>query len=174
MGKVVFVNNDAPLKPIAAWFERQEWKPLPFRVEAWQAYLSGKSGLIQVPTGSGKTYAAVMGAIADMLHTPTNGLQLLYITPLRALSRDIEQAIRRPLVEMGWNLRVESRTGDTSTSKKARQLKNMPEILITTPESLALMLSYKGAKELFKSLRLVVLDEWHELLSSKRGTQTEL
>ncbi len=147
---------------------------MPFQLETWEAYLAGNSGMIQVPTGSGKTYAAIMGAVADMLHTPAKGLQLLYITPLRALSRDIEQSIQRPLTEMGWNLRVESRTGDTSTSKKARQLKNMPEVLITTPESLALLISYAGGKDLFQSLRGVILDEWHELMSSKRGTQTEL
>lgn len=130
--------------------------------------------MIQVPTGSGKTYAAVMGAIAQMLESPTKGLQLLYITPLRALSRDIEASIRRPIEEMGWNLRVESRTGDTSASRKTKQLKDMPEILITTPESLALMLSYGDSGKLFQSLKMVVLDEWHELLSSKRGTQVEL
>jgi Lhr-like helicases len=166
--------NDLPLKPILDWFDRQGWKPLPFQLETWRAYLAGKSGMIQVPTGSGKTYAAVMGAIATMLQTPSRGLQLLYITPLRALSRDIEQSIQRPILEMGWNLRVESRTSDTSSSKKTRQLKDMPDILITTPESLSLMLTYPGAKELFKSLRGVILDEWHELMSSKRGTQTEL
>ncbi|MBW4692005.1 MAG: ligase-associated DNA damage response DEXH box helicase [Lyngbya sp. HA4199-MV5] len=165
---------DHRLEPITAWFNQQGWQPLTFQMETWQAYLAGKSGMIQVPTGSGKTYAAVMGAIANLLETPGMGLQLLYITPLRALSRDIEQAIQRPIAAMGWNLRVESRTGDTSTSKKARQLKNMPDILITTPESLALMLSYKDAAARFKALQAVVLDEWHELLSSKRGTQTEL
>jgi ATP-dependent helicase Lhr and Lhr-like helicase len=158
---------DPRLIPILSWFERQGWQPLPFQVEAWQHYLSGHNGLIQVPTGSGKTYAAVMGAIAQFLAAPTKpGLRLLYITPLRALSRDIEQ--------MGWPLRVESRTGDTKASQKARQLKAMPEILITTPESLMLMLSYAGAAERFQSLQAIVLDEWHELLSTKRGTQTEL
>lgn len=166
--------TDPRLNPIVTWFEQQGWQPLPFQLETWQAYLAGNSGMIQVPTGSGKTYAAVMGAIATMLQMPKSGLQLLYITPLRALSRDIEQSILRPIQEMGWHLRVESRTGDTSSSRKTRQLKNMPEILITTPESLALMLSYKDARERFQSLQFVVLDEWHELLSSKRGTQTEL
>ncbi|HIK16583.1 MAG TPA: ligase-associated DNA damage response DEXH box helicase [Leptolyngbyaceae cyanobacterium M33_DOE_097] len=164
----------ATLSPILAWFAQQHWEPLPFQQATWAAYLDGKSGMIQVPTGSGKTYAAVMGAIAEMLAKPRKGLQLLYITPLRALSRDIEQSIKRPITEMGWKLQVESRTGDTSSAKKARQLKNMPEILITTPESLALMLSYPGAKERFQSLQCVILDEWHELLNSKRGTQTEL
>ncbi len=162
------------LEPIIAWFKTQGWQPLPFQQETWEAFLAGKSGMIQVPTGSGKTYAAVMGAIAQMIESPTKGLQLLYITPLRALSRDIEASIRRPIEEMGWNLRVESRTGDTSASHKTKQLKDMPEILITTPESLALMLSYADSGKLFQALRMVVLDEWHELLSSKRGTQVEL
>ena len=164
----------ASLEPVFTWFAKQGWEPLAFQQETWQAYLAGRSGLIQVPTGSGKTYAAVMGAIAGMLATPEKGLRLLYLTPLRALSRDIEQSIQRPIAEMGWNLRVESRTGDTSSAKKTRQLKNLPDILITTPESLALMLSYAGSKEFFKFLRGIILDEWHELLSSKRGTQTEL
>jgi ATP-dependent Lhr-like helicase len=165
---------DHRLQPILDWFDRQGWQPLPFQFATWQAFLAGSSGMVQVPTGSGKTYAAVMGAIAAMLPTPGVGLQLLYLTPLRALARDIEQAIVRPIQEMGWSLRVESRTGDTSSSRKTRQLKAMPDILITTPESLSLMLSYADTAERFRSLRVVVLDEWHELLSSKRGTQTEL
>ena len=162
------------LPAIVDWFARQGWKPLSFQQQTWDAYLSGHSGLIQVPTGSGKTYAAVMGPLAELLTTPGIGLQLLYITPLRALSRDIEQSICRPISEMGWNVRVETRTGDTSSSRKTRQLKNMPDVLITTPESLSVMLSYKDGAKRFKSLRCVVLDEWHELMSSKRGTQAEL
>jgi ATP-dependent Lhr-like helicase len=165
---------DTRLTPILNWFERQGWAPLAFQLKAWEAYLAGNSGLIQVPTGSGKTYAAVMGPFAEMLATPGVGLQLLYITPLRALSRDIEQSIRRPIEAMDWNLQVESRTGDTSTSKKSRQMKHMPDILITTPESLSVMLAYQDGGKRFKHLRCVVLDEWHELMSSKRGTQTEL
>jgi ATP-dependent Lhr-like helicase len=165
---------EEPLQPIWDWFEHQGWQPLPFQQQTWQSYLAGRSGLVQVPTGSGKTYAAVMGAIADLLQNPGTGLQILYITPLRALARDIEQSIRQPIADMGWPLRVECRTGDTSSARKARQLKAMPEILITTPESLSVMLSYPDAHKRFGSLRLVVLDEWHELLSSKRGTQTEL
>jgi len=165
---------DPRLAPVLDWFAKQNWQPLPFQLEAWHAFLAGQSGLIQVPTGSGKTYGAIMGAIATCLDEPRKGLQLLYLTPLRALSRDIEQAIRRPIEEMGWKLTVESRTGDTSRSTKTRQLKTMPSILITTPESLAVMLSYPKTAERFQSLRAVVLDEWHELLSSKRGTQTEL
>ena len=169
-----FVIDCDRIAPVLTWFEKQGWQPLPFQQTTWEAYLAGESGLIQVPTGSGKTYAAVMGPIADLLAAPGKGLQLLYLTPLRALSRDIEQSIRRPIEEMGWPLRVECRTGDTSSARKSRQLKDMPEILITTPESLSVMLSYKGTAKLFGGLRGVVVDEWHELLSSKRGTQTEL
>ncbi|MGF1493937.1 MAG: ligase-associated DNA damage response DEXH box helicase [Microcoleaceae cyanobacterium] len=162
------------LQPILNWFDQQGWQPLSFQAETWSAYLAGKSGMIQVPTGSGKTYAAIMGPIARMLDTPRQGLQLLYITPLRALSRDIQAAINRPIQEMEWPIKVESRTGDTSSSVRSRQLKKMPEILITTPESLSVMLSYTDAQKRFGQLQAVILDEWHELLSSKRGTQTEL
>ncbi|MEM6715274.1 MAG: DEAD/DEAH box helicase, partial [Cyanobacteria bacterium P01_C01_bin.147] len=88
---------DTRLTPIIKWFAQQGWQPLKFQQQAWQAYLAGQSGLIQVPTGSGKTYAAVMGPLAEMLASPSTGLQLLYITPLRALSRDIEQSIARPV-----------------------------------------------------------------------------
>ncbi len=167
------------LTPIHDWFARQGWQPIAFQSETWAAYLAGKSGIIQVPTGSGKTYGAVMGAIAQMLAEieagkSVSGLQLLYITPLRALSRDIEAAVRRPIEEMGWSIAVESRTGDTKSSVKSRQIKKMPQILITTPESLAVLLSYKNSAKRFGSLRCVILDEWHELMASKRGTQAEL
>lgn len=163
-----------PLSPILTWFRHQKWQPLAFQQQTWDAYLAGHSGLIQVPTGSGKTYAAVMGPLADMLANPGRGLQLLYITPLRALSRDIEKSIQTPITAMDWPLQVESRTGDTKASQRARQKKQLPDILITTPESLSVLLSYKGARQRFGNLRAVILDEWHELMSSKRGTQTEL
>lgn len=166
--------KDTLLAPIIVWFDRQGWQPLPFQQQTWEAYLAGNSGLIQVPTGSGKTYAAIMGPLAEIIETPGIGLQLLYITPLRALSRDIEQSIQRPIAAMGWDVRVESRTGDTSSARKTKQMKQMPDVLITTPESLSVMLSYKNSHKRFKHLRCVVLDEWHELMSSKRGTQAEL
>ncbi len=168
------MTSDPRLTPIAQYFTTRGWQPLTFQAETWAAYLAGRSGLVQVPTGSGKTYAAVMGSVAEMIANPTVGLQLLYITPLRALSRDIEQAIKAPIEAMGWSITVESRTGDTSSARKAKQLKNMPNILITTPESLAVMLSYKDGAKRFSSLQGVILDEWHELMSSKRGTQAEL
>ena len=169
-----FPQPETILSPVYGWFERQGWQPLPFQRAAWRAYLEGRSGLIQVPTGSGKTYAAVMAPLAHMLAEPGRGLQLLYLTPLRALARDIEASILEPVTAMDWPLAVESRTGDTKSSQRARQKKTLPEVLITTPESLSVLLSYKGAAKRFGQLRAVILDEWHELISSKRGTQTEL
>ena len=149
---------------------------MPFQRECWRAWLAGRSGLLQVPTGSGKTYAAVLGPIAELLATaaPHPGVALLILTPLRALSRDLALAIREPIETMGWPIRVGLRNGDTSASERSRQLRTPPAILITTPESLALLLSGPQAERLFGGLQGVVIDEWHELLGSKRGTQTEL
>ena len=164
------------LQPIHDWFDIQGWEPLPFQSQTWEAYLEGRSGLIQVPTGSGKTFAAVMGPIARMLQQKPaqKGIQLLYITPLRALSRDLALAIREPIEAMKWPIRVGTRNGDSSSSERSRQLKSPPEILVTTPESLTLLLSNPKAEDLFAALDTVVLDEWHELMGSKRGSQTEL
>jgi ATP-dependent Lhr-like helicase len=208
-----------PLAPIEAWFSQQGWTPMAFQRQCWQAYLAGESGLLQVPTGSGKTYAAVMGPIAELLATardsapggtgssagvgplenptggvgqntqipkqrtgrqprrtttPNRGLHLLVITPLRALSRDLALAIEQPISAMGWPLRVAIRNGDTASHERSKQLRTPPEILITTPESLSVLLANAKAAELFAQLQAVVLDEWHELMGSKRGTQTEL
>ncbi|MEC8157149.1 MAG: DEAD/DEAH box helicase, partial [SAR324 cluster bacterium] len=161
-------------QPVKDWFALKSWKPFPYQQKAWKAFRDGKSGLIHVPTGSGKTYAATMGPIASMLEKPKKGLKLLYLTPLRAVSRDIEQALRLPIESQGWPLKVESRTGDTSGSRKQKQLKNPPDILITTPESLSVLLSREGSGAFFSNLQCVVVDEWHELMGGKRGSQTEL
>ena len=156
---------DSSLEPIESWFSQQGWTPLRFQKQAWQAHLGGRSGLIQVPTGSGKTYAAVMGAIAVMLAEgqPPKGLRLLYITPLRALSRDLELALLQPINTMGWPITVGTRNGDTASAVRSKQLKNPPNILITTPESLALLQANKRSEALVEELQCVVLDEWHEL-----------
>ena len=170
-------RRDPRLAPVEAWFRRRGWRLLPFQRRCWQAYLAGEDGLIQVPTGSGKTYAAVMGPMAQMLAAPPSeepALQLLLLTPLRALSRDLAVALQEPITAMGWPLRVGLRTGDTTAGERARQKRRPPEILITTPESLAVLLASPDAPALFARLRAVVIDEWHELMGSKRGTQTEL
>ena len=162
------------LAPIEAWFERQGWTPMPFQRQCWEAYLAGESGLLQVPTGSGKTYAAVLGPVAEMLQQPARGLQLLVITPLRALSRDLALAIEEPIQAMGWPLSVGIRNGDTASHVRTKQLRTPPQILITTPESLSVLLANAKAELLFADLQAVVLDEWHELMGSKRGSQCEL
>jgi ATP-dependent helicase Lhr and Lhr-like helicase len=160
---------------VEAWFQRRGWRPQPFQRQCWRAYLAGESGLLQVPTGSGKTYAAVLGPIAAMLaEADPDGLRLLVITPLRALSRDLAAAIQEPITAMGWPLRLALRNGDTSSHERSKQLRRPPHILITTPESLAVLLSNPAAPQLFRHLQAVVLDEWHELIGSKRGSQCEL
>jgi len=167
-------SQPVALAPIEEWFRHKGWRPLPFQRQCWKAYLRGQSGLIQVPTGAGKTYAAVMGPIASMLANPAPGLRLLYLTPLRALSRDLGLAIREPIETMGWPLTLGIRNGDTASAERSRQLRQPPQILITTPESLSVLLANRAAQQLFAGLEAVVLDEWHELMGSKRGSQSEL
>ena len=159
---------------IERFFRRQGWTPHRFQRDTWEAQAENRSGLIQVPTGSGKTYAAFGGAIERLAQPGGNGLRVLYITPLRAMTRDLESALRHPVDALGLDATVESRTGDTSSSRKARQRRKLPEVLLTTPESLTLLLTYAGAAQLFRNLALVIVDEWHELLAGKRGTQVEL
>lgn len=162
------------LEPIQKFFRMKGFKPLPFQKQAWNSYLQKKDGLIIVPTGFGKTYAAFMGPFADLIAKPTRGLAILYITPLRSLGRDIEKSLNEPIRLLNLPIKIQSRTGDSSSSVKMKQLKQMPQVLVTTPESLSVLLSYPQSHDLFSELKCVIVDEWHELLSSKRGTQTEL
>jgi len=159
---------------IENWLASKNWKLLPFQQEAWQRYQEGKSGLISVPTGAGKTYAAYLPALAELHSHAEKGLQILYITPLRALAKDLEYALKQPIEDLQLPYRVEKRTGDTTASVKNKQKKSPPEILLTTPESLALMLSDPDAHQRFSKLKTIIVDEWHELLTSKRGVLFEL
>jgi len=170
---------------IADWFAQQGWTPFSFQNEVWQAYANGESGLIHSPTGTGKTYAAWLGPVMAWLaaHPPpypstkraaAPPLQVLWITPLRALAADTAEALLAPLHEVGLPWTVETRTGDTSTSVRNRQRDRLPTALITTPESLSLLLARPNAAELFQSLQAIIVDEWHELMATKRGVQTEL
>ncbi len=160
-----------------AWFERQGWTPFPFQLDAWGAYLARRSGVIAVATGSGKTYAALGGPLVELIARPPSDaerLAILYVSPLKALVRDVAQAIQKPLADLRWPLDIAVRTGDTSQSVR-RQLKiELPHILVTTPESLAILMTDQGWQNRMKGLRAVVLDEWHELLGSKRGSLLEL
>jgi len=166
---------------IVDWFKARNWTPFPFQEETAQQYLIGKSGLLNAPTGSGKTYALFLPVLIEWLNnTPNyqnktnNGLQLIWITPLRALSKDIQKAMLQVCEELSIPWRVECRTGDTKTAQRTAQKKQMPEVLITTPESLHLLIASKNYPKFFKPLKAIVLDEWHELLGSKRGVQAEL
>ncbi|MEO0473059.1 MAG: ligase-associated DNA damage response DEXH box helicase, partial [Bacteroidota bacterium] len=162
------------------WYRSRGWSAFPFQQEMMQQVLSGKSGLLNAPTGSGKTLAMWIPAVLhwmreqDDVKTKHNGLQILWITPLRALSKDIRNATQEACDELGLKWSVETRTGDTSSAKKKKQLTRMPEGLITTPESMHVLFSREKHTELFKDLRIVVVDEWHELIGSKRGVQMEL
>jgi ATP-dependent Lhr-like helicase len=167
---------------VAAWFTAREWSVFPFQKQAWQAWLDGQSGLIHATTGTGKTLAAWIGPVVQALAeaeqdagaTGPGPLRMLWITPLRALALDTLHSLQEPLTELGVEWTVECRTGDTSAADRRRQQHRLPTVLITTPESLSLLLTRSDAEYQFRELRGVVCDEWHELLASKRGVQTEL
>lgn len=168
-------------KDIVNWFKHQNWQAHAFQQEAWDSVLDGYSGLINAPTGSGKTYSLWFGILLDYCRQhpdyaskPSKGLFALWITPIRALAKEIEYASSRTCRDLGVEFEVGIRTGDTSSEDRAKQKKGLPQLLITTPESLHLLLAQKGYSEIFKNLSTIVIDEWHELLGSKRGVQTEL
>lgn len=160
-----------------AWFEQRGWAPAPFQLQLWQAWREGRSGLLHAPTGSGKTLAVWGGVLLDALNAeapPGPGLRVLWITPLRALAADTLENLRAPTLDLGLKLEIELRTADTSSSARARQRKRPPFALITTPESLSLRLSHADEQAALAQLDAIVVDEWHELLGSKRGVQLEL
>lgn len=163
------------------WFQQQDWKPFTFQKESWTAFLQGKHGLLNAPTGSGKTYALWFPIVLhyiknnpDYKSKHQKGLKAIWITPLRALSQEIKQSAERITQDLGTQMTVGIRTGDTSTKERSRQKTKIPDLLITTPESLQLLLSSKGYNKVFKDCSAIVVDEWHELLGTKRGVQMEL
>jgi len=171
------------------WFTSRGWTPFAFQRDVWSAYRSGESGLIHAATGTGKTLAAWCGPLAEWLDEQTlkrvsvgqkvrrsnaPALRVLWITPLRALAADTEEALRQPLIDIGIPWTLESRTGDTSSAMRSRQRRRLPTVLVTTPESLSLLLTRDDARDTFADLRVVVVDEWHELMGTKRGVLVEL
>ena len=167
---------------IADWYKRKNWQQFPFQQEMEAAYLGGYSGLLNAPTGSGKTFALFLPFLADYInknpdtwHTRlNNGLMMLWITPLRALTNDIRKAMQEVCDEIGLPWKIGTRTGDTPAAEKQALKKKLPEVLLTTPESLHLMMAQKEYPKIFSQLQVVVIDEWHELLGTKRGVQVEL
>lgn len=183
------------------WYKKKKWKAYPFQLELAQAYSEGYSGLLNAPTGSGKTYAMWLPIISEQIYKNTtqnskllnillesgfqppasniqpsvsSNLKILWITPLRALAKDIKNALQEACDIMQLNWKVELRTGDISAAQKQQQKKQMPECLIITPESLHVLFCGKNYTDLFTELECIVVDEWHELLGSKRGVQVEL
>lgn len=158
------------------WYKRNDWQPYDFQQKTWQAISSGYSGLLNAPTGFGKTYAIWFGVLQHYFaqKKKLHGLHCLWITPLRALSKEIFLATTRVSDELGLDYKIALRTGDTSTKERAQQKRAMPQSLITTPESVHLLMASKGYYDTFKNLQFVVIDEWHELLGTKRGVQIEL
>ncbi|HTL07652.1 MAG TPA: DEAD/DEAH box helicase, partial [Chitinophagaceae bacterium] len=169
-------------KIITAWLATQGRQAFAFQEEAWQQIINGESGLVNAPTGCGKTFSVFLGSIIRYINQypeqyqtrQKNGLQLLWITPLRALAKDIGRAMEEVVQGLGMQWRIGIRNGDTALAERDKQKRQMPEVLIITPESLHLLLAQKGYPNVFATLAMVAVDEWHELLGSKRGVQVEL
>jgi ATP-dependent Lhr-like helicase len=167
----------------ARWFAARGWKPFAFQQAVWRAVQDGDSGLLHATTGAGKTYAvwfAALNRFARPRHgAPKRGdqaapLTLLWITPMRALAADTARALQAPLGELQIDWSIGLRTGDTGSAERARQGRRLPSALVTTPESLTLLLTRADARQTFAGLRMLVVDEWHELLGNKRGVQLQL
>ncbi len=161
------------------WFAYKNWKPHAFQKQTWKYIAEGYSGMLNAPTGYGKTYAIWFGVIQDFIsrsakNKNNKGLHCLWITPLRALSKEIENASLQVSQDLKLSYTIGTRTGDTTAKEKAAYKKQMPHALITTPESMHLMLAQKGHEEVLQKLQFVIIDEWHELLGTKRGVQVEL
>lgn len=202
LGKPLLASDERARERVMAWFASRGWEAFDFQKRTWDAYAQGRSGLVHAPTGMGKSLAVWMGpvieSIAQTIERERAGaeggennakaakprgkrsrddaerIRVLWVTPMRALASDTAKSLMLPIEEMDLAWSVEKRTGDTTQSQRAKQRDKLPTCLVTTPESLTLLLSYPGARERFATLRCIVVDEWHELLSTKRGTQTEL
>ncbi|MEO7922445.1 MAG: ligase-associated DNA damage response DEXH box helicase [Chitinophagaceae bacterium] len=176
------VKHTSGYKIVYDWLEAKAFSPFLFQEQTWQHIAGKESGLVNAPTGCGKTYAVFLGSLINFINEhpenyrdkKNNGLQLLWITPLRALAKDIGRAMEEAITEIGLKWKVGIRNGDTSVNERASQKRQMPEVLIITPESLHLLLAQKGYPEIFGGLKIIAVDEWHELLGSKRGVQVEL
>src|SRR4051794_27318725 len=170
-------------EPFLRWFEGRHWTPREHQLQLLAKAKAGRSVLLVAPTGAGKTLAGFLPSLvelADGSRLPPGGakpagsrrtgaLHTLYISPLKALAVDIARNLETPVREMELPVRIETRTGDTPAHKRARQIERPPDILLTTPEQLALLLAHREAREFFAGLRRVVLDELHSLVTSKRG-----
>lgn len=167
---------------INEWMKTRGIDPFAFQMQTWGAMRDKRSGLVNAPTGCGKTFSVFIGAVLNFIEQypddwairKNNGLRLIWVTPLRALAKDIGRAMEDVISELGMSWRVGIRNGDTDVNERQKQKRQMPEVLIITPESLHLLLAMKGYPNFFSQLDCIAVDEWHDLLGSKRGVQVEL
>ncbi|WP_210357558.1 ligase-associated DNA damage response DEXH box helicase [Sphingomonas beigongshangi] len=155
--------------PLAGWFADRGWRPRRHQLDMLREGRAGRHALLVATTGAGKTLAGFLPTLAELIDHPREGLHTLYVSPLKALAVDIQRNLVTPIDEMGLDIRVETRTGDTPSDRKARQRVRPPQILLTTPESLSLLLSYPDAATMFEGLRTIVVDEVHAFATGKRG-----
>ncbi|MDM0115642.1 ligase-associated DNA damage response DEXH box helicase [Variovorax sp. J22R133] len=180
-------SNTVQRRDLVEWFAKRGWKPFKFQREVWKSISLGRSGLLHATTGAGKTYAVWLGALLAFTQTersrrPSNAtekdtapaLTVLWLTPMRALAADTLRALQQPLEDLSPTWSAGARSGDTSAAERSAQSKRLPTALVTTPESLSLMLARADAKDVLGKVRMVVVDEWHELLGNKRGVQIQL
>ncbi len=164
------LGGGAGVPPVLAhWFAARGWQPRRYQLEMLDADRAGRHALLVAPTGAGKTLAGFLATLADLAVSPGEGLHTLYISPLKALAVDVRRNLLTPIAEMGLDIRVETRTGDTPSDRKARQRTKPPHILLTTPESLSLLLSYPESADLFAGVQRIVIDEIHAFAAGKRG-----
>jgi ATP-dependent helicase Lhr and Lhr-like helicase len=155
--------------PLSDWFVAKGWHPRRHQLDMLAAARRGESALLVAQTGAGKTLAGFLPSLAELIEQPTDGLHTLYVSPLKALAVDVQRNLLTPIEEMGLDIRVETRTGDTPSDRKARQRVRPPQMLLTTPESLSLLLSYPDSFTMFAGLRTIVIDEVHAFATGKRG-----
>jgi ATP-dependent helicase Lhr and Lhr-like helicase len=155
--------------PITSWFAAKGWQLRRYQIEMLDSARRGEHALLVAPTGAGKTLAGFLPTLTDLIAHPADGLHTLYISPLKALAVDVRRNLLTPVEEMGLDIRIETRTGDTPSDRKARQRARPPQILLTTPESLSLLLSYPDSFAMFSGLHTVIVDEVHAFASGKRG-----
>jgi len=178
----VKLKNTKGYSVIQQWLAFNNMQAFRFQEEAWQHIINYKSGLVNAPTGCGKTFSVFLGSIIQFINDnpdsyqtkKNNGLQLLWITPLRALAKDIARAMETVITQLNMQWEIGIRNADTDINERQKQTRSMPEVLLITPESLMLLLAQKNYPTFFKSLHIIAVDEWHELLGSKRGVQVEL
>ncbi len=164
----------AAFEKAESWFRSKGWTPFPFQREAWQSVWTGNNGIVNAPTGSGKTYSLLIPILLEDSKLKAKGPRAIWITPIRALAKEIEHSAKRAAQDLQPGWRVGIRSGDTSVRERARQKENPPDLLITTPESIHLLISQKDYAEFFGDVTTIVVDEWHELMGSKRGVLMEL